>query len=493
MIKADRVFEGVAISEVHGEIPRVFKSLTCDSRQVEDGSLFVALRGGASDGHDFLDQVGRDGAAAAIVDHFCDCSLKNQIIVENSLASLPRVAANFYDHPARLLKVFGITGSNGKTTTAFLLESILKTADRATALIGTIEYRYDDIQIPAPNTTPLPHEMQRILREIVDAGVKNVVMEVSSHGLALHRVDEIKFGVALFTNLSQDHLDFHKDMSHYRETKKRLFTDYMTDNGVGVFNFDDETGRQYFDEVQLKKKISFAINRDADFRARDVDIRLSGSTFTLETHFGDHFPIHTQMVGLHNVANILAAVSAAWAGGVPLDVIRKGVELMPSVPGRLESIPNSIGAQVVVDYCHTPDALEKCLHALTAIPHNRIITLFGCGGDRDKGKRPMMGEIALRFSDHVIVTSDNPRTEDADMIIKDIEAGMTAGKEKYDVIPKRKEAIKAGVAELKEGDIFLVAGKGHETYQIIGSEKTPFDDREITTDYLNQAGKGVKG
>ncbi|MGC9328534.1 MAG: Mur ligase family protein, partial [Candidatus Hinthialibacter sp.] len=307
--------------------------------------------------------------------------------------------------------------------------------------------------------------------------------------LALHRVDEIRIGVALFTNLSQDHLDFHSTMDDYRETKKRLFTDYLTDNGVSVLNLDDPTGRRFAQELQGRSITTFAIDREADMRVRNMELLLNGSRFTLETRRGDHLPIQTPLIGRHNASNILGAAAAAWAGGVSRDAIRQGIENLRAVPGRLESVPNGVGAQIVVDYCHTPDALEKCLHTLNAIPHKRILTIFGCGGDRDRGKRPLMGEIALRFSDKVIVTSDNPRTEDPQQIIDEILTGMTQDKNRYAVIPNRREAIRTGVKELQSYDILLIAGKGHETYQILGRQKTPFDDRLITLEYLKQAGK----
>ncbi|MBN2330115.1 MAG: UDP-N-acetylmuramoyl-L-alanyl-D-glutamate--2,6-diaminopimelate ligase [Candidatus Omnitrophica bacterium] len=489
MIEGVKVFEGISIREWRGAIPASIHGLTGDSRTIQSGDLFVALRGESFDGHDFLDQAAENGACAAVVERFNDAASIPQILVENTLAALPHLAANFYDHPARELKIYGITGSNGKTTSSYLLESILQANGHKTAVIGTIEYRYAGKRMDAPNTTPLPHDMQRLLRDIVDSGVRHVIMEVSSHGLALHRVDEIRIGVALFTNLSQDHLDFHKNMDDYRETKKRLFTDYLTGDGVSVLNLDDLTGRRYAQELQGRSIMTFAIDRDADMRARDMELLLNGSRFTLETHRGDRVPLQTPLIGRHNASNILAAAAAAWAGGVSLDVIRRGIENVQAVPGRLESIPNGVSAQIVVDYCHTPDALEKCLHTLNAIPHERILTIFGCGGDRDRAKRPLMGEIALRFSDKVFVTSDNPRTEDPQRIIDDILAGMTHDANRYVVIPDRREAIRAGVQELQPGDLLLIAGKGHETYQILGRIKTPFDDRLITLEYLQQAGK----
>ncbi|MFB3784956.1 MAG: UDP-N-acetylmuramoyl-L-alanyl-D-glutamate--2,6-diaminopimelate ligase [bacterium] len=490
MAEGSRIFSGVEILETRGALPGVFEQLTCDSRETRAGGLFVALRGSAFDGHQFLADAAARGAGAAVVDRFGEPSTLPQIRVADTLAALPRVAANFYGNPARDLNITGVTGSSGKTTFTYLRESIWKAEGVRAAVIGTIEYRFDDQIRESPNTTPLPHEMQQLLREIADRGIRHVVMEVSSHGLALHRVDEIAFDVAVFSNLTPEHLDFHPTMDHYRETKKRLFTGHLKPEGTAVLNLDDETGRRFRDELAGRKLLTYAVEREADVRARGIDMSLDGFRFRLEFPGGRTCDIHSPLIGAHNVSNLVAAGAAAWASGTPVEVIQQGLEACHGVPGRLESVPNTIGAQVVVDYCHKPDALEKCLQALAVIPHQRIITLFGCGGDRDKRKRPLMGEIALRYSDRVIVTSDNPRTEDPEKIIEDIVAGMSSGRDRYRIIVDRREALRAGVTELRAGDILLVAGKGHETYQIIGRQKYPFDDREITRALLIEAGKG---
>jgi len=482
------VFQGVVIVETRGSVPSEVKGLSCDSRMVRPGELFVALRGTAFDGHRFLSDAAARGACAAVVEEWGEAPLP-QIRVNDTLAALPTLAANVYSHPSRKLRMVGVTGSNGKTTSTYVLEKIWKTIGEDVAVIGTIEYRYGGRKIEASNTTPLPHELQRLLRQIADAGVSRVVMEVSSHGLALHRVDEIAFDAALFTNLSQDHLDFHKDMDEYRDVKKRLFTEYLKPGGSAVINWDDEAGRIIAREIRGKRLVTYAWNQDADVTVRDVDIRLIGSLFTLIFPEED-FVVRTRLVGRYNIYNLLGSAATAWACGVPLEAICEGIQQFSQVPGRLESVPNCIGAQVVVDYCHTPDAMQKCLETLAALPHRRILTLFGCGGDRDRTKRPIMGEIALRLSDRVIVTSDNPRTEAPLQIIREIEAGMAFGRNRYVVIPDRREALRMGVDELQPGDVFLIAGKGHETYQIIGREKFPFDDREIARSLLIELGKG---
>lgn len=492
MTEGKNVFEGVEVMEIRGTIPGEISALTCDSRAVNQGDLFVALHGTSFDGHQFAREAAQKGACACVVERFVDNADIPQVLVRDTLASLPKIAANFYGHPSRSMRLIGITGSNGKTTTTYILESIWKAAGFSPAVIGTIEYRFGGKRIDAPNTTPLPHDLQHLLRQIADERIDQVIMEVSSHGLVLHRVDEMEFDLALFTNLSQDHLDFHKTMDEYREAKKRLFTEHLNPSGTAVLNIDDPVGMRFKNELRSLRCVTFAIDQPADFQAQLARIELKGSTFIVDI-FGKHqLGISTQLVGKHNVYNLLGAIAVAWCADIPMDAIQKGIQRLSAVPGRLESIENSIHAQIVVDYCHTPDALEKCLQTLSAIPHRRIVTLVGCGGDRDPGKRPLMGKIALDYSDFVIVTSDNPRTEDPHKIIRDIEAGMTSGKDRYTVIPDRREAIRAGIDRIEPEDILLIAGKGHETYQIIGRAKYPFDDREIARRMLAETGKGVQ-
>jgi UDP-N-acetylmuramoyl-L-alanyl-D-glutamate--2,6-diaminopimelate ligase len=280
-------------------------------------------------------------------------------------------------------------------------------------------------------------------------------------------------------------------MDEYRDTKKRLFTDYLKPDGIAVINVDDACGRRFVDELGDRPKVTYGIDHPADVSAKDINIRITGNHFTVHTPDGNYLRFQPYFLGRHNIYNVLGAVAVAWSCEIPLHVSKKGIEDIAAVPGRLETVPNKIGCQVVVDYCHTPDALEKCLQTLQEVPHRRILTLFGCGGDRDPLKRPLMGEIAMKYSDEVIVTNDNPRTEDPDKILRDIQEGMKQGKSKYVVIPDREKAIRTGIRKLGENDIFLIAGKGHETYQIIGREKRPFDDRNIAQKYLNEKGGGV--
>lgn len=487
MIEGKNVFRDVQTIAVRGDLPHSFAQLTCDSRKVQPGGLFVALRGTTFDGHRFLSDAQRLGALGAVVEEWCDVSLP-QIKVYDTLASLPKIAANFYRHPAQSLHLTGITGSNGKTTSTYLLETLLQSVNKPCGVIGTIEYRYGNHKIPAANTTPFPHELQYHFRQMADEGMGHAVMEVSSHGLSLHRVDEVLFDVAVFTNLSQDHLDFHHTMEEYREAKRLLFTRYLKPNGKAIINMDDETGRLFARDIPQDQLITYGIELPADVYATEIETTLTGNSFVLHLPNGSAH-VNTPFIGKHNVYNVLGVCAAAYAQGLTLDEIKHGISQFQAVPGRLERVETTIGAQVVVDYCHTPDALEKCLETLDAIPHKRLITLFGCGGDRDPIKRPLMAKAAERWSGVVIVTSDNPRTENPAKIIADIMAGLTGSAKTIEVIEDRRQAIQYACGLLEEGDLLLLAGKGHEDYMIIGKEKHPFDDRIIAKDYLRQMGK----
>ncbi len=482
MVEGSTVFQDVDILSVRGELPATVAQFTCDSRRVRPGGLFVALRGATFDGHRFLDDVHQKGACGAVVEEVCNTALP-QIQVNDTLASLPKLAANFYGHPAKKLHLTGITGSNGKTTSTYLLEALLQSTGKPCGVLGTIEYRYGSKRIPAPNTTPLPHDLHDHLNEIVNENIQHVVMEVSSHGLALHRVDEVEFEIAVFTNLSQDHLDFHSTMEEYRGAKQLLFTRYLKPSGKAVINMDDEAGRFIASRVSKDQLITYGLNPKADISASNIKTHLKGTSFVL--HIKEKaVEVQTPLLGIHNVYNVVGVCAAAYAQELSIQEIENGIKQFQPVPGRLESIENSIGAQVVVDYCHTPDALDKCLETLNAIPHKRLITLFGCGGDRDLGKRPLMAKAAERHSDILIVTSDNPRTEDPQTIINDIMAGLRQSAKTIEVIEDRRGAIQTAIEMLQDGDILLLAGKGHEDYQIIGQEKQPFDDRKIARECL---------
>ncbi|HGY57283.1 MAG TPA: UDP-N-acetylmuramoyl-L-alanyl-D-glutamate--2,6-diaminopimelate ligase [Caldithrix abyssi] len=451
---------------------QIINALEYDSRKITKGGLFVAVPGFSVDGHSFLTQVQKQGAAAAVVERKSPGLALPQIIVENSRLALARLAANLYRESIAALKLVGITGTNGKTTTSFLVRSILGAAGTESGLIGTIAYYYADKTVNAWNTTPESLDICRILDTLVQHGQKACVLEVSSHALELHRVDGLRFDAAVFTNLSRDHLDFHKSEEAYFRAKARLFS-LLSDNGRAVINADDPYGRRLLDEYS-SAALSFGFTEQADVRALDWTMDANGMRIRLQTPSGQ-IDLHSRLISEFNVKNIMAAVATALALGVDREAIRKGVENLSYVPGRLESFTVKKGVKAVVDYAHTPDALQKALQAVRRITERKLIVVFGAGGDRDRGKRPQMAEAAQKEADWVIVTSDNPRSEDPRAIIEDILKGMKNGSG-YDVIVDRREAIRQAVAMARPGDLILIAGKGHEKYQDINGVKHPFDD-----------------
>ena len=479
----EQLLQGIAQNipeSLHGQI---INALEYDSRKITKGGLFVAVPGFSVDGHSFLAQVQKQGAAAAVVERKSPELALPQIIVENSRLALARLAANFYRESIAALKLVGITGTNGKTTTSFLVRSILQAAGTESGLIGTIAYYYADKTVNAWNTTPESLDICRILDTLVQHGQKACVLEVSSHALELHRVDGLRFDAAVFTNLSRDHLDFHKSEEAYFRAKARLFS-LLSDNGRAVINADDPYGRRLLDEYS-SAALSFGFAEQADVRALDWTMDTNGMRIRLQTPSGQ-IDLHSRLISEFNVKNIMAAVAAALALGVDKEAIRKGVENLSYVPGRLESFTVKKGVKAVVDYAHTPDALQKALQAVRRITKRKLIVVFGAGGDRDRGKRPQMAEAAQKEADWVIVTSDNPRSEDPRAIIEDILKGMKNGSG-YDVIVDRREAIRQAVAIARPGDLILIAGKGHEKYQDINGVKYPFDDVTVA----KEAGENV--
>jgi UDP-N-acetylmuramoyl-L-alanyl-D-glutamate--2,6-diaminopimelate ligase len=409
---------------------------------------------------------------------------------------MSETAAAFYHHPTGTIPLIGITGTNGKTTTTYLVEAILAKAGMPAAVLGTINYRFKDQTFSAPHTTPESVELQRTLRELVDLGARSVVMEVSSHALDQRRVDGCRFDIGVFTNLTRDHLDYHKDMASYLESKRRFFTELLVPDRQkpkrhAVVNIDDPLGHLMARSAPCPV-ITYGLVADARVTAREVHFSTTGISGILSTPKGET-EFHSRLLGRFNLYNILAAVSAAVAMELPLAAIRSGIEGHEKVAGRLERVDNNLGITVLVDYAHTGDALENVLKTLLEIASARIITVFGCGGDRDRGKRPIMGEIAGRYSDMTIITSDNPRSEEPSRIMDQIRAGIDPLAIKEYTVPQlsdgfaekgfaavksRKEAIYLAIRLAKPGDIVLLAGKGHEDYQIIGSQRIHFDDRE---------------
>ena len=475
------------------------RGLAYDSRQVTAGTAFFALRGAAADGHDFIADALSRGALAVVSERVVP--LPEGVagwVVRDSRLALALAASRFYAVPPAASPVIGITGTNGKTTVSYLVEAILKAAGHSPALFGTINYRFADRTLPASHTTPESLDLLRQIDDFCTAGADSLVLEVSSHALAQHRVDGLPFSVGVFTNLTPEHLDYHGDMANYFAGKRRLFSELLPrGGGRPVFNLDDPYGAKLADEFPDGIGCSSRTGVGA-VHPRALTVDLDGIHGELETPKGV-LRVDSPLLGPFNAQNILCAVAAGIALDLDPEPIARGLAACPTVPGRLERIANSLGALVLVDYAHTGDALEKVLAAVAALAPRRIITVFGCGGDRDRSKRPVMGEVAARASNLAILTSDNPRTEDPLAILAEIRPGVlrvtdrelteVAAANREDgflTIPDRRAAIVFAVSLLAAGDLLLVAGKGHEDYQIIGRQKFHFDDREELTRALRQ-------
>jgi UDP-N-acetylmuramoyl-L-alanyl-D-glutamate--2,6-diaminopimelate ligase len=462
-----------------------------DSRKIEKNFVFFALPGNNTDGRKYIYEAVERGACAIVsVSEFCDCPV-TQIIVKDIMSFMSFFGAVFYNYPDKELTIIGITGTNGKTTITYMIESIFANSGIDCGVIGTVNYRYKDKIIEASNTTPQSLDIYKIMREISDAGVKLLAMEVSSHALALGRVKGIEFDIAVWTNLTQDHLDFHKTLDNYFSAKSILFQNLKynkkKNQKYAVINADDEYGKKLaktFIPPQLK--LYSTADKNADCRAANIEISSSGSKFNLL--FNERkAEISLKHIGLHNVYNALAAFCATVCSGISFEKAAEGLDNAKQAPGRLEKVGvKNLGFEVVVDYAHTNDALKNVLSALKELNPKRIITVFGGGGDRDRSKRPLMGKTAVEMSDFVFVTSDNPRTEEPEKIILDIETGIRrVNKNNYKVIPDREMAIKSAIMLADKGDIVLIAGKGHETYQIVGNTKIHFNDIEIAQKYID--------
>jgi UDP-N-acetylmuramoyl-L-alanyl-D-glutamate--2,6-diaminopimelate ligase len=462
--------------EVRGNLPDDVTSVEDDSRRVTRGSLFVAVRGSERDGHDFLQRADDAGATVAVVEDEKRSGLP-AIVVRDGRKAAAVVAAAAYDWPVRALRLTGITGTNGKTTTAHMLRHLLDTPKHRAASIGTVgtligsEGRsLEDVGL----TTPGPIELQRTLRMLVDERVHDVVMEVSSHALHQHRIEGLAFDDVVFTNFSRDHLDYHRTMDAYRDAKARLL-EYLAPHGTVVVNADDPAWRAL---ATSRRKVSFSTRvQSAEVHAQDLDFSPTASQWTLVLA-GEARPVRLPLIGDFNVSNALGAAAAAFALGLSLDAIAERLGSVPQVPGRLEVVHEQ--PTVLRDYAHTPDALKRALHAVRPFTRGRLIVVFGAGGDRDRGKRPEMGAIAERLADYAIVTSDNPRTENPDAIIDEIEAGMH--RQHHERIEDRRGAIGRALSMAEGDDVVVLAGKGHETYQVRGTEKLPFDEKIIVAE-----------
>jgi len=469
--------EGIRKKAAGGDQGVEITGVSTDSRRLRRGELFVALRGGHADGRAFIEEALSRGAAAVLHEGGAlpSDSGAPYVCVEDARDALALVSSRFYGRPSERLTVTGITGTNGKTSTAYLLASMLEAAGKKTGIIGTIRYRIGERTKPALFTTPEPQDFQALLREMLDAGLSHVVAEVSSHALALRRVDHTRFSVAVFTNLTRDHLDFHRDMDDYFDAKKRLFTELLDKDGTAVINLDDPYGMR-LGQLLRGRVLTYGADGGADLHGEDISVNDRGIAFNI-SYKGERHRVESKLLGAPNVQNILAAAGAAVALGMPWDAIVSGVAGLAGVEGRFERVDLGQDFLLIVDYAHTDDALRRLIYSAKEITRGRVITVFGCGGDRDRGKRPLMGAAASELSDLVIVTSDNPRSEDPLAIIREIESGI--GRKNYRVVPDRAEAIEEAVRLAKASDTVLIAGKGHEDYQLIGAERHHFSDREV--------------
>ncbi len=491
-MKLTELFPKTFPLRISGPPDPIVTGLSYDSRQAGPGEAFFALRGTATDGHRFIGDALERGARLIVSEETVPLPPEaTGVVVGNARQALALAAAAFYGHPTADIPVIGVTGTNGKTTVTFLLEAIMQAAGKQPAVFGTINYRCGELTRPSLHTTPESLDLLRTIAEFRAAGADALIMEVSSHALDQHRVDGIRFDVGVFTNLTPEHLDYHGDMESYFAGKERFFTELLpSSGGRSVVNVDDEYGRRLAASLPAVVRCSTG-GQAAEVRTEHLRIDLGGIHGQIHTPWGE-LPLDSPLLGPFNAQNLVCAATGALALGLPLPQVAKGLSACSHVPGRLERVANDRGALVLVDYAHTGDALEKVLTALRQLNPRRMITVFGCGGDRDRRKRPVMGEVVARHSELVVLTSDNPRTEDPLAILAEIRPGIEQvypgellpeqirqpGARGYLAVPNRREAIEFAVSLLQEGDLLLVAGKGHEDYQIIQRQRFHFDDRE---------------
>lgn len=509
-MKLEALLECLAAKEIFGTMGVEIQGLAYHSQSVKPGFLFAAIRGWREDGRRFISDALSRGASSLLLEEPVGNLGVTQVIVPHVREALAWLSSTFYGDPSLALTVIGITGTNGKTTTSYLIESILGEAGKTPGVIGTVNYRYRNQIYPAPTTTPESLDLQRNLHSMREAGVTHAILEVSSHALDMQRVRGCAFDVALFTNLTRDHLDYHGSMENYFQAKELLFTRYLAESRkprhFSIINLDDPKGADLI-QVAHGTLFRYGIKERGEIWPLQLEEDASGLHAQVNTPRGI-LKLRSPLIGRHNVYNILAAVSVAEALEIPAQAIAMGIEKLSRIPGRLERIPAGNRIQVFVDYAHTGDALARALETLRRITSGRLMVVFGCGGDRDRGKRPVMGKVAATSSDLAVLTSDNPRTEDPLTIIEEVEKGMRNTSRKkyppldwikernspgkmgrgYVVIPDRKEAIDWTIEAARPGDVVLIAGKGHEDYQILGEKKIHFDDREEAVKALASKG-----
>lgn len=480
-MKLTDLLSGINYTVAVGNDNMEVKKLEHDSREVKKGDVFFCIEGYATDGHKYAAAAIKNGASVIVaqkkVDDIEGCTV---IMVEDTRKALALAASNYYDHPEKKLKMIGITGTKGKTTSTYIMKSILENAGYKVGIIGTIANYIGDKKIPSHRTTPESLELQGLLKDMVDAGMDYCVMEVSSHSLYLNRVYGIEYSEAVFTNLTQDHLDFHKTFENYYNAKLILFKN--TKNSI--INIDNEYGKRLFKDAE-GNKITYGIEKEADIEAKDINMHSRGVEFNI-LYKGQKKEVSLNLPGMYNVENAIGSAAACLNEGISLDVVVKGLNKMEFVPGRCETVGKkyNLDFEIIIDYAHSPDSLENILKCVKEFTKGRLISVFGCGGDRDKTKRPIMGRIGSDLSDFAVITSDNPRSEEPMSIINDVVSGIE--KENYFVIENRKDAIKEAIKMAKKDDVIVIAGKGHEDYQILKDKTIHFDEREVIAEIIDE-------
>lgn len=478
-----KILSGIDYEIIQGEIDVEVNKINYDSRKVEKADIFVCIKGYSTDGHKYVDKAIENGCKVVIIQD--NIEIKNDKITiikcTNTRKALALMGSNYYENPSSKMKIIGITGTNGKTTTAFMIKDILEANNKKVGLIGTIANYIGNEKIEAERTTPESLELQELFHEMVNKGVEYCVMEVSSHSLELDRVYGVKFEIGIFTNLTRDHLDFHKTFENYYKAKFKLFDR----SRIKIINVDDNYGRQVIsdlNDLRADNVYSFSVKEDSNYKAFDEEMGNRDIKFKLNIKRIEEFTL--SIPGEYNIYNALGAIISSFKLGIPVDSIKYGIERVV-VPGRCERVAKeyNLPYEIIIDYAHTPDGLENILKTAKAFTKGKLISVFGCGGDRDKVKRPQMGKISTDIADMTIITSDNPRSEDPMSIIKDIEIGVN--KDKYIVIENRREAIKKAINTANKNDVIVIAGKGHETYQVLQSETIHFDEREVVKEILN--------
>lgn len=486
-MKLSQIFAGIEFNSKNFREQEI-RGISLNSNQVQPGYIFVALKGVAQDGHDFIYQAIERGASAVVVNQrsFEELFFSSRVTiieVADTREALPKIAANFYGNPVRFLKLIGITGTNGKTTVSFLLERMFRDAKMSSGVIGTICYKIGNREIPASNTTPDPLLIQKFIREMVDLGQDLLILEASSHGLKQGRLAGLSFDCAIYTNLGEEHLDYHSDMEDYYQSKKILFSKLLKEEGLAVINIDDAYGSRLWNEIS-KPRVSYGFSPQADVRVLEFKMSLRGMHLLISA-FGKEMEVSTLIFGRHNVYNLLASIAVGLKFGIEEEDILSSLEGFSGISGRLEQVPGSSQIKVFVDYAHTPEALREVLSTLSQLKKGKLWVVFGCGGNRYREKRPLMGEIASVLADKVILTSDNPREEVPIEIIQEILQGVKYPQKCW-ILPDRKTAIEKAVASAEPADVILIAGKGHERYQIMGNLIIPFDDKEIASKALTK-------